>query len=159
MAVIEAKKGSDVQMYQEVIALHKRASRGKSSDINFDSVWAAQQEKKNNAETSRLENELKGYKNNLIKESIRVCAHHHALKIYIVLTSTSDGQRRSRYSLLLNRRPHQVTWSLLSNAGLLHDTNPHCRHKFPNHCRHFGEERLDGRSIPGQQGKSASNEA
>jgi 26S proteasome subunit RPN7 len=30
-------------------------------------------EKQNQAETQRLEAELKGYKNNLIKESIRVC--------------------------------------------------------------------------------------
>jgi COP9 signalosome complex subunit 1 len=37
-----------------------------------DPAWAVQQEKKNNAETTRLENELKGYKNNMIKESIRV---------------------------------------------------------------------------------------
>ena len=37
-----------------------------------DNSWAIDQEKRNNKETQRLENELKGYKNNLIKESIRV---------------------------------------------------------------------------------------
>jgi len=50
----------------------KRASRSKDIDNLLDPVWAAQQEKKNATETARLENELKGYKNNLIKESIRV---------------------------------------------------------------------------------------
>lgn len=37
-------------------------------DVN----WTAQMEKHNQAETQRLEAELKQYKNNLIKESIRV---------------------------------------------------------------------------------------
>ncbi len=72
MAVVEAKKGADVRNYQEAVALLKRASKGKNVENLLDPVWAAQQEKKNSAETARLENELKGYKNNLIKESIRV---------------------------------------------------------------------------------------
>jgi hypothetical protein len=72
LALIEAKKGSDVRNYQEAVALLKRVSRGKNLENLVDPLWATQQEKKNNAETARLENELKGYKNNLIKESIRV---------------------------------------------------------------------------------------
>jgi COP9 signalosome complex subunit 1 len=72
LALIEAKKGNDVRFYQEAVALLKRVSTGKNLGNLLDPAWAAQQEKKNNAETARLENELKGYKNNLIKESIRV---------------------------------------------------------------------------------------
>jgi COP9 signalosome complex subunit 1 len=72
MAMVEAKKGADVRNYQEAVALLKRVSKGKNVENLLDPVWAAQQEKKNSAETARLENELKGYKNNLIKESIRV---------------------------------------------------------------------------------------
>ena len=72
MAVIEAKKGSDLRNYHEAVALLKRVSKNKNFDNLLDPVWAAQQEKKNTAETARLESELKGYKNNLIKESIRV---------------------------------------------------------------------------------------
>ncbi|KAI1618278.1 26S proteasome regulatory subunit N7 [Exophiala viscosa] len=72
LAVVEAKKGSDVRNYHEAVALLKRASRSKDIDTLLDPVWAAQQEKKNAIETARLENELKGYKNNLIKESIRM---------------------------------------------------------------------------------------
>ena len=37
-----------------------------------DRVWVSNTERANKAETARLEAELKGYKNNLIKESIRV---------------------------------------------------------------------------------------
>ncbi|KIW91955.1 uncharacterized protein Z519_06937 [Cladophialophora bantiana CBS 173.52] len=72
MALLEAKKGSDVRNYVEAVALLQRVSKSKNLDNLLDPVWASQQEKKNNAETARLENELKGYKNNLIKESIRM---------------------------------------------------------------------------------------
>jgi 26S proteasome subunit RPN7 len=37
-----------------------------------DRSWVEQKTQQNRAESSRLETELKGYKNNLIKESIRV---------------------------------------------------------------------------------------
>ncbi|KIW48389.1 uncharacterized protein PV06_00982 [Exophiala oligosperma] len=72
MAMAEAKKGADVRNYNEAVALLKKVSGGKNVDGFLDPVWAAQQEKKNAAESARLENELKGYKNNLIKESIRM---------------------------------------------------------------------------------------
>ncbi|KIW19974.1 hypothetical protein PV08_00549 [Exophiala spinifera] len=72
MAMAEAKKGADVKNYHEAVALLKRVFGGQNVDSFLDPVWAAQQEKKNTAETARLENELKGYKNNLIKESIRM---------------------------------------------------------------------------------------
>ena len=72
LAVLEAKEGSDVRNYNEAVALFKKAAKDTTSHDLIDPTWAARQEKKNNAETSRLESELKGYKNNLIKESIRV---------------------------------------------------------------------------------------
>ncbi|KAL9051890.1 MAG: hypothetical protein Q9162_005728 [Coniocarpon cinnabarinum] len=40
--------------------------------VQPDEAWIAQSTAQTNAETSRLESELKGYKNNLIKESIRM---------------------------------------------------------------------------------------
>lgn len=72
MAVIEARKGSDVRNYQDALTLLRKFPSSKSLESSLDPSWAVQQEKKNGAETSRLESELKGYKNNLIKESIRV---------------------------------------------------------------------------------------
>lgn len=89
MAVIEAKKGSDVRNYHQAVALLKRVSAGRNLDNLLDPAWAAQQEKKNNGETARLENELKGYKNNLIKESIRVSAD-----VMCVHTYVTDKQSR-----------------------------------------------------------------
>jgi COP9 signalosome complex subunit 1 len=41
-------------------------------EVQADSAWIEKKDKQNKAETTRLEHELKGYKNNLIKESIRV---------------------------------------------------------------------------------------
>lgn len=76
MALVEAKKGSDVRNYHQAVALLKRVLSGRNLDDILDPAWAIQQEKKNNGETARLENELKGYKNNLIKESIRVSPQH-----------------------------------------------------------------------------------
>jgi hypothetical protein len=38
-----------------------------------DVEWLEQKEKENKAKSMRLEEELRGYKNNLIKESIRAC--------------------------------------------------------------------------------------
>ncbi|KIX98801.1 uncharacterized protein Z520_05262 [Fonsecaea multimorphosa CBS 102226] len=72
MAVLEAKRSSDVRNYLEAVALLEKVSKGKNLDHLLDPAWASQQEKKNVAETARLESELKGYKNNLIKESIRM---------------------------------------------------------------------------------------
>ncbi len=91
MAVIEAKKGSDVHNYREAVALLKQVSKGKNVDNLVDSAWATQQEKKNAAETARLEGELKGYKNNLIKESIRV-------------SLASPGRRGGAYRLMIPYR-------------------------------------------------------
>ena len=41
-------------------------------EFQADPAWMEKKDKQNKAETTRLEHELKGYKNNLIKESIRV---------------------------------------------------------------------------------------
>src|SRR5689334_1335287 len=50
MAVVEAKKGSDLRNYHEAVALLKKASKGKKYDNLLDPTWALHQEKKNNAE-------------------------------------------------------------------------------------------------------------
>lgn len=43
------------------------------SEAVLDTQWVDRTQKLVKAETDRLEHELRGYKNNLIKESIRVC--------------------------------------------------------------------------------------
>ena len=69
--VQEAKHGIDVQRYELAVAALARESP-EDEDAFVDKEWVERVQKQNAAETSRLEQELKGYKNNLIKESIRV---------------------------------------------------------------------------------------
>ncbi len=49
-----------------------RAAAPQETEARFDYAWAEKTERVNKAETYRLEAELIGYKNNLVKESIRV---------------------------------------------------------------------------------------
>lgn len=81
LAVAEAKRGNDVHNYHDAVTLLKKITKGKDRESELDVAWIEKKEKQNNAETVRLEHELKGYKNNLIKESIRVSRplhrHHH----------------------------------------------------------------------------------
>lgn len=67
----EAKKGRDVQRYRDVWE-QIRIAAPSEPEAQWDQTWADTTHKENTRETSRLEAELKGYKNNLIKESIRV---------------------------------------------------------------------------------------
>ncbi len=54
-----------------VVQLLQEAVPGETTEI-ADDAWAERATREVAAETDRLEGELKGYKNNLIKESIRV---------------------------------------------------------------------------------------
>lgn len=70
-SIAEAKRGRDTQRYREAVEC-LRVAAPSDQDATFDQTWLEAQEKANKAETNRLLTELKGYKNNLIKESIRV---------------------------------------------------------------------------------------
>lgn len=71
LAVREAKEGKDINLY--LLAQNNLEVVGPNEpEAVRDQPWMERQDKLNLAETARLENELKGYKNNLIKESIRV---------------------------------------------------------------------------------------
>lgn len=67
----EAKSGKDVTRYKDAWNAIRQAAPGEPEAVR-DDAWIDNMERTNKAETSRLENELKGYRNNLIKESIRV---------------------------------------------------------------------------------------
>lgn len=70
-AVLEAKRGRDPDHYrlaQEMLA----AVAPHESEASYDKEWIDRLVRENNIQTKRLEDELKGYKNNLIKESVRV---------------------------------------------------------------------------------------
>lgn len=71
-AIAEAKRGKDVQRFEAAVSrLHDMAPRDK--DASGDAAWVEKTKKQVKVETDKMEMELKGYKNNLIRESIRVC--------------------------------------------------------------------------------------
>jgi len=81
LAVSAARSGKDVRLY---LRLCEVANHLGLPDVGAaDQEWATKQEEANRRELSRLEGELRGYKNNLIRESIRMgqedLATHHLL--------------------------------------------------------------------------------
>ncbi|KAI1125218.1 26S proteasome subunit RPN7-domain-containing protein [Nemania abortiva] len=70
-AVIEAKKGKDVQRYRDAWECVRLAGPNEP-EAEYDDAWVTATTKSNKSLTHQLEAELKGYKNNLVKESIRI---------------------------------------------------------------------------------------
>ncbi|KZF24986.1 putative COP9 signalosome subunit 1, partial [Xylona heveae TC161] len=70
-AVSEAKQGKDVGRYQIAVQFLQQYSPN-DPDAVLDTAWIETMSKQIKAETDRLEFQLRGYKNNLIKESIRM---------------------------------------------------------------------------------------
>ncbi|KAI9779023.1 MAG: hypothetical protein M1816_003771 [Peltula sp. TS41687] len=70
-AIVEAKKGRDVGRYVRAVETLHGAAPG-DPDATLDAKWIETTSKKVAADTERMEAELKGYKHNLIKESIRM---------------------------------------------------------------------------------------
>ncbi|CAG8144695.1 unnamed protein product [Penicillium salamii] len=70
-AIAEAKASKDIIKYEKAVrALSEVAPSDPEATLN--SAWVQETQRSVNAQTERLEGELKGYKNNLIKESIRM---------------------------------------------------------------------------------------
>ncbi|KAJ5898680.1 COP9 signalosome subunit 1 (CsnA) [Penicillium tannophilum] len=70
-AVAEAKSGKDIALYEKAVrALAEVAPDEEGASL--DSAWVQEVQKGVRSQTDRLEHELRGYKNNLIKESIRM---------------------------------------------------------------------------------------
>ncbi|KAL1863208.1 hypothetical protein Plec18170_000038 [Paecilomyces lecythidis] len=96
-AVTDAKSGKDVGRYEKAVRALAEVAPNESESI-LDTEWVDRTQKLVKAETDRLEHELKGYKNNLIKESIRMGnedlgAHYHQIGD---LASASKAYSRMR---------------------------------------------------------------
>jgi COP9 signalosome complex subunit 1 len=70
-AVHEAKQGTDIGRYKEAWECIRIAAPNEPEAV-LDQRWIDRVDLQNTTELQRLEGELKGYRNNLIKESIRV---------------------------------------------------------------------------------------
>ncbi|PSK51643.1 hypothetical protein B9Z65_2910 [Elsinoe australis] len=71
IAIPEATSSKDPSLYIELTSLLHEIS-SKDALATPDTEWVERRKKENQRETERLEQELRGYKNNLIKESIRM---------------------------------------------------------------------------------------
>ncbi|BDD57699.1 hypothetical protein MAP00_003045 [Monascus purpureus] len=71
LAVAEAKSGKDVGRYERAVRALAEVVPN-DNEATLDTKWVENMRKVVSAETDRLEHELRGYKNNLIKESIRM---------------------------------------------------------------------------------------
>ena len=91
-AVKEAHSGQDVQQYEVAIAaLQDTVTKDADAVLNAD--WMEKVKKLNTVETGKLEAELKGYKNNLIKESIRVRMLYDLYCEVLLILRFQDGLR------------------------------------------------------------------
>jgi COP9 signalosome complex subunit 1 len=79
LAIAQVKKGKDAQLYEHLCELARALNVTEAA--KEDTEWIARTEEANRRELLRLEGELRGYKNNLIRESIRMgqedLAGHH----------------------------------------------------------------------------------
>lgn len=70
LAIASAKNGKDVSLYRRLVELASMLDLKELA--SQDTEWMNKTEDANKRESTRLEQELKGYKNNLIRESIRM---------------------------------------------------------------------------------------
>ncbi|KAK0124496.1 hypothetical protein ONS95_009446 [Cadophora gregata] len=104
LAVREAKKGKDIKRYRDA-QNHLETIGPNEVEAEKDLNWMERTERANQAESQRLEAELKGYKNNLIKESIRMgnedCGKHY--QAIGDLQKASDAYGRMRQDVSTNK--------------------------------------------------------
>ncbi|KAG4424901.1 hypothetical protein IFR04_001872 [Cadophora malorum] len=104
LAVREAKQGKDVKRYLDA-QNHLETIGPNEIEAERDLNWMDRTERANQAESQRLEAELKGYKNNLIKESIRMgnedCGKHY--QAIGDLQKAFDAYGRMRQDVSMNK--------------------------------------------------------
>jgi COP9 signalosome complex subunit 1 len=71
LAIAEAKRGKNVDLYTKLVEEFSRIAPQDPAAV-ADTTWVERKTRDVREEHDRLEHELKSYKNNLIKESIRV---------------------------------------------------------------------------------------
>jgi COP9 signalosome complex subunit 1 len=82
MALNEVKQTSNTLKYNAIVTrLNECLAMNGKPVVTPDAAWIDATQKAVRAKTEKLEAELKTYKNNLIKESIRVCTLYiHTLR-------------------------------------------------------------------------------
>ncbi|KAI5863247.1 26S proteasome subunit RPN7-domain-containing protein [Durotheca rogersii] len=109
-AIAEARRGKDVQRYRDAWECIRMAAPDEP-EARWDEAWVTATEKENKSETQRLEAELKGYKNNLVKESIRI--GHRDLGEHL----ESIGSLNQAADTYIKMRPDASTQSHILEVG------------------------------------------
>ncbi|KAI1187018.1 26S proteasome subunit RPN7-domain-containing protein [Nemania serpens] len=109
-AVLEAKKGKDIQRYRDAWECIRLAGPNEP-EAQYDEAWVHTVTKSNNSLTHQLEAELKGYKNNLVKESIRI--GHRDLGEHLESIGNLDGAADA----YIKMRPDASTVSHIIDVG------------------------------------------
>ncbi|KAI1772507.1 26S proteasome subunit RPN7-domain-containing protein [Hypoxylon cercidicola] len=109
-AVAEAKSGKDINRYGDVLECIKIAAPNEP-EAEVDQAWVISTESANHVETHRLETELKGYKNNLVKESIRI--GHRDLGEHF----ESIGDLNAASETYIKMRPDASTQAHIQDVG------------------------------------------
>lgn len=113
-AIVEAKSSKDVSRYERAVrALADVAPY--EAEATPDKEWIDRTRKVVKAETDRLEHELRGYKNNLIKESIRVS---FLTALYNTLVYVLTGNSRWAMKTSDSTTIKLVTWCRLRRLTL-----------------------------------------
>lgn len=87
-AIAEAKLGRQWDRYNDAVKALSTIAPADPESV-LDHAWAAALAKRNKHDTDQLEAQLKGYKNNLIKESTRVGNDQITTKLSLI---SSDGK-------------------------------------------------------------------
>lgn len=90
MAIAEAKKGKNVNLYLQLVEELSGIAPQDPAALT-DTTWAEKKAQEIQREQDRLEHELKSYKNNLIKESIRVGLRRAHYKHELQADKDADG--------------------------------------------------------------------
>jgi COP9 signalosome complex subunit 1 len=90
LAAAAAKHGKDAQLYTRLCRL--AGQLGMQELATPDAEWLARTEEANRRETARLEGELRSYKNNMIRESIRMGQEDLAKHILLTGGPAADPQ-------------------------------------------------------------------
>ncbi|KAA8568383.1 hypothetical protein EYC84_007419 [Monilinia fructicola] len=117
LLIREIKEGKDVAFYKDALSALKSIAPNEP-EAQRDNEWIDVTNKVNAAETARLEAQLKGYKNNLIKESIRMgnedLGKHYEATGQLALAF--DAYSRMRQDISIPRHAIEVSKHIIEVA-------------------------------------------
>ncbi|KAF2022118.1 PCI-domain-containing protein [Aaosphaeria arxii CBS 175.79] len=110
-AITEAKKGKNIKLYLSLVEDFAKISPSDPLAVT-DSAWVDKKKRDVKEEQDKLEHELKAYKNNLIKESIRM-GHEDLGHFFYATGNFADAQKA-----YMRMREHCTSSKHIADMGL-----------------------------------------